>query len=66
MSRNRGIIHLLLTLTCGFLLGCSPKVELSASKEPITINLNVKIDHEVRVKVEKDLDKVLTPESGLF
>ena len=47
-------------------VGCTPRVEVSASKEPITINLNVKIDHEVRVKVEKDLDKVISKDSGLF
>ena len=45
---------------------CSPRVELSAPKEPITINLNVKIDHEVRVKVDKELDQVISPNSGLF
>lgn len=45
--------------------GCTPRVDVSAEK-PITINLNVKIDHEVRVKVEKDLDRVLADDSGLF
>jgi len=48
------------------LASCTPRVELAASKEPITINLNVKIDHEIRIKVEKDLDGVLSKESGLF
>lgn len=49
------------------LLGCQPeaRVEVSAP-EPITINLNVKIDHEIRVKVDKELDSVLSEESGLF
>lgn len=49
-----------------FCCGCSPRVELAPSKEPITINLNVKIDHEVKVKVEKDLEEVISPESELF
>ena len=47
------------------LTGCTPRVDLSADK-PITINLNVKIDHEIRVKVEDDLDRVLSHDSGLF
>ena len=47
------------------LLACSPKVELQAPKEPITVNLNVKIDHEVRVRVERDLEKVIA-DSDLF
>ncbi len=47
-------------------LSCTPRVEVSVPEKPITINLNVKIDHEIRVKVEKDLDNVFTDQSGLF
>ncbi len=49
-----------------FLMGCSPRVEITPSKEPITINLNIKIDHDVKVRVDRDLDKVISKESGLF
>lgn len=45
---------------------CTPRVEVTAPDKPITINLNVKIDHEIRVKVDKDLDEVLSDDSGLF
>ncbi|MCB0318302.1 MAG: YnbE family lipoprotein [Bdellovibrionales bacterium] len=48
------------------LSACSPKVEVVAPDKPITINLNVKIDHEVKVKVEKDLEDVIDKDSGLF
>jgi hypothetical protein len=34
--------------------------------EPITINLNVKIEHEIRVKVDKELEDVFSEDSGLF
>ena len=54
-------------LFAGFgLVNCTPKVEVTAPSEPVTINLNVKIEHEIRVKVEKDLEDVFTEESGLF
>ena len=33
--------------------GCTPTVRVEAPKEPITINLNVKLDAEVRVKLEE-------------
>jgi len=46
--------------------GCTPRVEVAAPEKPITINLNVKIDHEIRVKVDKELDQVLSSDSGLF
>lgn len=42
------------------------RVEIVPSDKPIIINLNVKIDHEVRVKVEKELDEVFSKDSKLF
>ena len=48
------------------MIGCTPRVEVAAPEKPITINLNVKIDHEIRLKVDKDLDQVLSKDSGLF
>ena len=45
--------------------GCTHKVEVSA-KEPITINLNLKIDHEIKVKIDKELDDLFSNESDVF
>ncbi|PXX90368.1 YnbE family lipoprotein [Marinobacter vulgaris] len=44
---------------------CTPTVRMEAPKEPITVNLNVKIQHEIYVKVDKDVDE-LFGEKGLF
>lgn len=52
-------------LALGWLTACTPKIEVGA-KEPITINLNVKIDHEIRVKVDKQLDDLFSEDSDLF
>ncbi|MCG6976629.1 MAG: YnbE family lipoprotein [Acidiferrobacterales bacterium] len=49
-----------------FATACAAKVEVVAPKEPITINLNVKIEHEIRVKVDKELDDVFKKDKGLF
>lgn len=49
-----------------FAVACTPRVEVVAPKEPITINLNVKIEHEIRVKVDKELDEVFSKDKGLF
>lgn len=46
--------------------GCSPSVKVEAPEKPITINLNVKIEHEIRVKVDKELEDVFSEDSGLF
>jgi hypothetical protein len=47
-------------------IGCTPKVEVTPPEEPIVINLNVKIEHEIRVKVDKDLENLFEEEDGLF
>ncbi|WP_228152610.1 MULTISPECIES: YnbE family lipoprotein [Marinobacter] len=44
---------------------CTPTVQMAAPKEPITVNLNVKIQHEIYVKVDKEVDELFT-EDGLF
>jgi hypothetical protein len=57
--------HILLTMGI-FIMACSPTVKVEAPDKPITINLNVKIEHEIRVKVDKELDDVFSTDSGLF
>ncbi len=49
-----------------FLMACTPTVKVEAPNEPITINLNIKIEHEIRVKVDKELDNLFDENSGLF
>jgi len=60
------ILPVLILLSLLTAVGCSPTVQVAPPDKPITINLNVKIQHEIRVKVEKELDNVLSEESGLF
>ncbi len=48
------------------LSACNPTIKVEAPDKPITINMNIKIEHEIRVKVEKDLENVLSKDSGLF
>ena len=47
-------------------IGCTPKVQVAAPEEPIVINLNVKIEHEIRVKVDKDLENLFEENDELF
>lgn len=44
---------------------CTPTVQMQAPKEPITVNLNVKIQHEIYVKVDRDVEEIFS-EKGLF
>ena len=45
---------------------CQPRVALEAPKDPIVINLNVKIEQEVKVKVEKDVEDLFDDNEDLF
>jgi hypothetical protein len=46
-------------------IACTPTVKVAADK-PITINLNVNIQHEIRIKVDKDLEDAMAKNSALF
>lgn len=53
-------------LTALALSACTPTVQVAMPNEPITINLNIKIEHEIRVKVERELDDMFSDDSDLF
>lgn len=55
-----------LSLVALLLVACQPRVALEAPKDPIVINLNVKIEQEVRVKVEKDVESLFEDNEDLF
>jgi hypothetical protein len=60
---TRLTIPLLLLTSLG---ACAPTVRLEAPDKPIVINLNVKIEQEVRIRVERDVDKLLADRQELF
>ena len=58
-----------LTLALGATIlatACTPTVRLEAPREPITINLNVKIDQEVRVNLDKEVEDLIASNPDLF
>lgn len=46
--------------------GCQPTVKVEAPKEPITINLNIKLDADVRVKLEEQAEKDIQANPNIF
>jgi hypothetical protein len=57
-DRSTAVLRLLpLAFAIGLLAACTPTVEVAAPKEPITINLNIKLDADVRLRVEEDAKK---------
>ena len=62
-----GTVRTVMLLATALLLtaGCTPTVKV-ATDEPITINLNVNIKHEILVKVDRELDDLFSEDSELF
>jgi len=56
----------LAALACAALVACEPTVRVEAPKEPITINLNIKIDAEVRVKLEETAKEDIQANPDVF
>jgi hypothetical protein len=57
-----------ITIISGMLFGllaCTPTVKV-ATDEPITINLNVNIRHEILIRVDRELESLFGEDSGLF
>jgi hypothetical protein len=68
--RRRASLRVAPRVAIAFLIplvaGCSPTIKVEAPDKPIEINLNIKIEQEVRVKVERDLEEVFTRDPALF
>ncbi len=48
------------------LAACEPTVRVEAPREPITINLNVKLDADVRVRLEETARKDISSNPDIF
>lgn len=45
-----------LAVLCALVVGCTPTVKVEAPREPITINLNVKLDADVRLRLIEEAE----------
>ncbi len=55
-----------LALMTALTVACQPTVRLQAPEEPMTINMNIKIEQEVRVKVERDVEELFEEREDIF
>jgi hypothetical protein len=58
-------IGLILAGACLF-TACKTKVEIIAPKDPIRIELAIRIDQEVRVRLEQDIEALIANNPDLF
>lgn len=48
------------------LAACTPTVQVAAPDKPIEINLNVNIEHHVKVEIEKDVRQAIAKNPDIF
>ncbi len=59
-------VVVILILCCLVITACAPTVKLETPQEPITINLNIKLDADIRVKLEEEAKKDIAANPGIF
>ena len=51
---------------CCFNASCSPTVKVQAPDKPIEINLNVNIEHRIKLEIEKDVKSAISSNPNIF
>ncbi len=64
VKQNRNVM--LVPLVGIMMSACTPTVQLQAPEKPIEINLNVNIEHRVKVEIEKDVRESIKKNKDIF
>ncbi|OKP02060.1 YnbE family lipoprotein [Xenorhabdus eapokensis] len=60
-----GVMLVSVALFSMALVGCL-RLEVATPDKPININMNVKIEHEIHIKVDRQIEDMLKDNSNLF
>ncbi|QZN97486.1 YnbE family lipoprotein [Symbiopectobacterium purcellii] len=60
--RSASALYVAASLLTVLLAGCVPRIEVAAPTTPITINMNVRVEHDITIRADKDAARLL--ESG--
>lgn len=66
MIARRSLGPAALALAMPAMAACSPTVKVQVPDKPIEINMNIRIEQEVRVKIDRELDSVFSSNPELF
>ncbi len=58
------ILTSLMTLT--LVAACTPTVKVEAPDKPIEINMNVKIEHHIKVEIDRDVKNAIKNNKDIF
>lgn len=53
-------------MVVSLIVACAPTVKVEAPSKPIVIDLNVNIEHKIKVQLDKDIDNLMDKNKGLF
>jgi hypothetical protein len=56
----------LLAISILLISGCNPTIRVQTPSEPIRIEANITIKHEIRIVVEKEVEEIFEDDEGLF
>ena len=62
---NKPVIALILGLL-PLMAACSPTVKVEAPDKPIEINLNVNIEHHIKLEIQEDVKKSIAKNKDIF
>ena len=67
-SRNgRRIAAILAAIfVVGSMAACTPTIKVEAPDEPIEINLNIRIEQEVRIRLDKEVEDLIGDNPDIF
>jgi len=57
---------LLFIASLALLTACNPTIRIAAPTQPIRIEANITIKHEIKIVVEKEVEKLFDEDEGLF
>lgn len=69
IKNKKALIAPMVIIAASFgLIACTPTVKVEVPDKPIEINLNInmKIEQNVRVRMERELDKAAQANPGIF
>ncbi len=57
---------LLFVFVAGSMGACTPTVKIEAPDKPIEINLNIKIEQEIRIRLDKEVEDLIGENPDIF
>ncbi|MEX9215867.1 YnbE family lipoprotein [Providencia rettgeri] len=60
------ILKFTTAISIALLLSACLRVEVATPDKPININMNVKIEHEIQIKADRQVEELLKENSDLF